>query len=106
MFINDKELNQEILCEEAPNLCEKFTNYLMNCILCFQRDEDQDCNNKIMAKFGGFIDKKNQDSILIDKVKIGSKREIEDYEIEWKRLSEITGQKMNLFDSFRPMNIC
>ncbi len=41
----------------------------------------------------------------IDSVKIGSRKDIDDYEIEWKRLSQIQGQKFILFDSFKPLDI-
>lgn len=42
----------------------------------------------------------------VDSVKVGSRKDIEDYEIQWKRLSMINGQKVALFDSFKPQDIC
>lgn len=49
---------------------------------------------------------KNQKASPIDLVKVGSRKDIEDYEIQWKRLSMINGQKVALFDSFKPQDIC
>ena len=42
----------------------------------------------------------------IDTVKVGSRKDIEDYEIEWKKLSNISGQKLTLFNSFHSIKIC
>jgi hypothetical protein len=49
---------------------------------------------------------KNQKASPIDLVKVGSRKDIEDYEIQWKRLSMINGQKVGLFDNFKPQDIC
>ena len=43
---------------------------------------------------------------MIDTVKVGSRKDIEDYEIEWKKISSLSGQKIALFDSFKPQDIC
>lgn len=48
---------------------------------------------------------KSQKASPIDLVKLGSRNDIEDYEIQWKRLSLIKGQKVALFDSFKPQDI-
>ena len=48
---------------------------------------------------------KSQKDSPIDLVKLGSRNDIEDYEIQWKRLSLIKGQKVALFDSFKPQDI-
>ena len=60
--------------------------------------------NPILQKFNNFI-KGDEREYEVDAVKIGSRRDIEDYEIEWKKLSTIKGQKFVLFDSFKPLDI-
>ncbi len=49
---------------------------------------------------------KNEKAAPVDLVKVGSRRDIEDYEIHWRRLSTMNGQKIVLFDSFKPQDIC
>ena len=76
------------------------SSYLLDCLLCFKYEDDHD--EKLFANMNPF--KKNNDEI--DSVKVGSRRDIEDYEIEWRKLSSIEGQKIALFDSFKPQDIC
>jgi len=68
----------------------------------FDGENDHNFLKKLGNMIGSELDQKQN---LIDEVKIGSRRDIEDYEIDWKRLSSLNGQKFILFDSFKPLDI-
>jgi hypothetical protein len=76
-------------------------NYLVDCFVCFKYAEEG--TEPLFAKVNPFS-KRSSDEDL-DTVKVGSRRDIEDYEIHWRKLSEIEGQKIVLFDSFKPSDI-
>ena len=57
------------------------TSYLFDCLICFKFDEELD-------KFPSIDPSKNK-TCVVDSVKVGSRKDIEDYEIEWMKLSDI-----------------
>lgn len=106
MYINEKELTQE---DEEKNdqtgWCHSIANYLLDCLLCLNKEEHEDENQGLMSKINNFIGNVDEKEYAVDSVKIGSRKDIEDYEIQWKKLSSLQGQKFVLFDSFKPLDI-
>ena len=110
MYLNKQELAEENqLVEEEKGWFRSTMDCLFDYLLCLNREEAENDGNEpgnmmLLKKFSNLL--KGEEKVEdIDAVKIGSRRDIEDYEIEWKKLSSIPGQKFVLFDSFKPTDI-